>query len=256
MTGEWTAELEHWIRERTVEAGFDAAGIAPVSAPESDASQLDAERFSAWVAAGRAGEMEYLKRCDDHGVLLRSGVQVAMPWARSVVVVCAELQRSGSAFYRSRTERRRMDRQVCLERSRCRCGFGRADPHGLSRRVAAPSMPGRERFEAEAPLRDQVLRRHGSSGRTCCCGKGQYRLDWEKHLCHQSGSGIVAAAGRHRDVASGGRNRCAQRSGGPLRQLHPLYRCVSYRRSGRPAGDGCFALHCLPDHRKKGNRPA
>lgn len=49
---------------------------------------LDAERFSAWVAAGRAGEMEYLKRRDDQGVLLRSGVQVAMPWARSVIV-CA-----------------------------------------------------------------------------------------------------------------------------------------------------------------------
>ena len=32
--------------------------------------------------------MEYLKRRDEHGVLLRSGVQVAMPWARSVIV-CA-----------------------------------------------------------------------------------------------------------------------------------------------------------------------
>jgi epoxyqueuosine reductase len=30
--------------------------------------------------------MEYLKRRDDQGVLLRSGVQVAMPWARSVIV--------------------------------------------------------------------------------------------------------------------------------------------------------------------------
>ena len=32
--------------------------------------------------------MEYLKRRDQQGVLLRSGVQVAMPWARSVIV-CA-----------------------------------------------------------------------------------------------------------------------------------------------------------------------
>ena len=88
MTGEWTAELEHWIRERAVEVGFDGAGVAPVTAPESQESMLDAERFSAWVAAGRAGEMEYLKRRDDQGVLLRSGVQVAMPWARSVIV-CA-----------------------------------------------------------------------------------------------------------------------------------------------------------------------
>jgi epoxyqueuosine reductase len=76
------------MRERAVEAGFDTAGIAPVAAPESENSRLDAERFATWVAAGRAGEMEYLKRRDDHGVLLRSGVQVAMPWARSVIV-CA-----------------------------------------------------------------------------------------------------------------------------------------------------------------------
>ena len=88
MTSEWTVELEHWIRERAVETGFDAAGVAPVAPHESDAGQVDAERFSSWVAAGRAGEMEYLKRRDEHGVLLRSGVGVAMPWARSVIV-CA-----------------------------------------------------------------------------------------------------------------------------------------------------------------------
>jgi epoxyqueuosine reductase len=88
VTDEWTAELGRWIQEQAVQAGFDAAGIAPVAAPESDESLLNAERFSDWVAAGRAGEMEYLKRRDEQGVLLRSGVQVAIPWARSVIV-CA-----------------------------------------------------------------------------------------------------------------------------------------------------------------------
>jgi epoxyqueuosine reductase len=93
-TGEWTPELELWLRERAAEAGFDTAGVAPVDAPDSagdsgnSTTQLDAERFAAWVAAGRAGEMEYLKRRDEQGVFLRSGVQVAMPWARSVIV-CA-----------------------------------------------------------------------------------------------------------------------------------------------------------------------
>jgi epoxyqueuosine reductase len=95
VTGEWTAELESWIREQAAQAGFDTAGIAPVSAPESDASQLDAERFSAWVTEGRAGEMEYLKRRDEQGVLLRSGVQVAMPWARSVVVCALNYNAAG-----------------------------------------------------------------------------------------------------------------------------------------------------------------
>jgi epoxyqueuosine reductase len=96
-TGEWTSELQQWLRERAAEAGFDTAGVAPVETadPENDAAQLDAERFAAWVAAGRAGEMEYLKRRDEQGVLLRSGVQVAMPWARSVIVCALNYNASG-----------------------------------------------------------------------------------------------------------------------------------------------------------------
>ena len=88
MSREWTPELEAWMRVQAVEAGFDAAGVAAVAGPTSDAEQLDAERFAAWVDAGRAGEMEYLKRRDEQGMLLRSDVRIAMPWARSVVV-CA-----------------------------------------------------------------------------------------------------------------------------------------------------------------------
>src|SRR5260370_37213916 len=100
-TGEWTPELEQWLRERAAEAGFDTAGVAPVNTadPAADSgnstAQLDAERFAAWVAAGRAGEMEYLKRRDEQGVLLRSGVQVAMPWARSVIVCALNYNASG-----------------------------------------------------------------------------------------------------------------------------------------------------------------
>jgi epoxyqueuosine reductase len=100
-TGEWTPELEQWLRERAAEAGFDTAGVARVDAADAaadsgeSAAQLDAERFAAWVAAGRAGEMEYLKRRDEQGVLLRSGVQVAMPWARSVVVCALNYNASG-----------------------------------------------------------------------------------------------------------------------------------------------------------------
>ncbi|HEX3571259.1 MAG TPA: tRNA epoxyqueuosine(34) reductase QueG [Acidobacteriaceae bacterium] len=100
--GEWTPELEQWLRERAAEAGFDTAGVASVNATDSappdsgnDTAQLDAQRFAAWVAAGRAGEMEYLKRRDEQGVLLRSGVQVAMPWARSVIVCALNYNASG-----------------------------------------------------------------------------------------------------------------------------------------------------------------
>jgi epoxyqueuosine reductase len=99
-TGEWTPELERWLRERAAEAGFDTAGVARVDAEDAEdsgesAGQLDAERFAAWVAAGRAGEMEYLKRRDEQGVFLRSGVRVAMPWARSVVVCALNYNASG-----------------------------------------------------------------------------------------------------------------------------------------------------------------
>jgi len=85
----WTVELEQWMRGVAVEAGFDLCGVAGLGdASEDEGERLGAAQFAAWVEAGRAGEMEYLKRRDEAGVLLRSAVQVAMPWARSVVV-CA-----------------------------------------------------------------------------------------------------------------------------------------------------------------------
>jgi epoxyqueuosine reductase len=94
--GEWTPELQSWLRERAIEAGFDTAGVAAVHAenPSPD-DQLDAERFEAWIAAGRAGEMDYLKRRDEQGVFLRSGVQIALPWARSVIVCALNYNATG-----------------------------------------------------------------------------------------------------------------------------------------------------------------
>jgi epoxyqueuosine reductase len=93
----WTPELQQWLRERALEAGFDTAGIAPVDQGNSDdpADTLDAERFAAWVSAGRAGEMDYLKRRDEQGILVRSAVQVAIPWARSVIVCALNYNASG-----------------------------------------------------------------------------------------------------------------------------------------------------------------
>jgi epoxyqueuosine reductase len=88
MSEEWTPELEQSMRECAARAGFDVVGVAAVTGFEEETDRMDAERFAEWVAAGRAGEMEYLKRRDEQGVLLRSAVRVAMPWARSVIV-CA-----------------------------------------------------------------------------------------------------------------------------------------------------------------------
>lgn len=93
--GEWTSELQQWLREQATEAGFDTAGVASVDANDPREAAVDAERFAAWVAAGRAGEMDYLKRRDENGTLLRSGVQVAIPWARSVIVCALNYNAAG-----------------------------------------------------------------------------------------------------------------------------------------------------------------
>ncbi len=85
---QWTPELRRWLDTAAEQADFDSVGVAAVRGPSDAATAEDANRFAAWVDAGRAGEMEYLKRRDEAGTLVRSALQVAMPWARSVVV-CA-----------------------------------------------------------------------------------------------------------------------------------------------------------------------
>jgi epoxyqueuosine reductase len=75
-----------WIEHQARAAGFDVAGLASVT--DSTEAEQHAQRYADWIAAGRAGEMEYLKREDDSGELLRGDLRRAMPWARSVLV-CA-----------------------------------------------------------------------------------------------------------------------------------------------------------------------
>jgi epoxyqueuosine reductase len=79
----WTLELEAAVSEAALGQGFDLAGVAG-----AEAASAGDKSFTAWVQAGRAGEMEYLKRRDAEGMLLRSGLRVALPWARSIIV-CA-----------------------------------------------------------------------------------------------------------------------------------------------------------------------
>ncbi len=86
--GDWTPELRHWLTGAARVVGFDAVGIASVDSVTSETEQQDRKRFEQWLDLGRAGEMEYLKRRDDVGELLRAAVQVPMPWAQSVVL-CA-----------------------------------------------------------------------------------------------------------------------------------------------------------------------
>ncbi len=88
MAQGWTAETIEWARERALAEGFDLAGVAAAPAHDQEDGRVTAERFREWIDDGRAGEMEYLKRRDEQGELLRASARVAVPWARSVIV-CA-----------------------------------------------------------------------------------------------------------------------------------------------------------------------
>jgi epoxyqueuosine reductase len=77
-----------WIEQQVRRTGFDLAGVAAVPAEGTVANVESSNRFAAWVASGRAGEMEWLKRLDTAGELIRGDLCRSMPWARSVVV-CA-----------------------------------------------------------------------------------------------------------------------------------------------------------------------
>lgn len=82
QTDVWTPDLTAWLTTAAAAAGFDASGVSPAESPQH------AVRFADWIDLGRAGEMDWLKRRDEQGTLVRSAVRVAIPWARSVIV-CA-----------------------------------------------------------------------------------------------------------------------------------------------------------------------
>ena len=52
MEPEWTGDLERWICNKAVEAGFDLCRVAALQGVQE---RLAGERFAAWVDAGRAG---------------------------------------------------------------------------------------------------------------------------------------------------------------------------------------------------------
>jgi epoxyqueuosine reductase len=71
------------------QSGFTAAGIAAVPASDAHESREERRRFEDWIASGHAGEMDYLKRRNENGELIRSSVRAAFPWAQSVIVCVA-----------------------------------------------------------------------------------------------------------------------------------------------------------------------
>lgn len=79
-------------RERALRAGFSDAGVVALPHPQE---QRDADRFEAWIHAGRAGDMRYLERRDETGKLVRARVATPFPWVRSAVVCYASYESGG-----------------------------------------------------------------------------------------------------------------------------------------------------------------
>jgi epoxyqueuosine reductase len=74
------------IRGLAVNSGFSEAGVT--SLPHEHNAR-DAERFTDWINSGRAGSMNYLRRANGAGELVRARVETAFPWARSAIVCLA-----------------------------------------------------------------------------------------------------------------------------------------------------------------------
>jgi epoxyqueuosine reductase len=74
--------VESIVKRAAQDAGFELAGIAPAA----DSSEL--QTFPEWIAAGHAGEMNYMEARDERGDLKRGSLSRVAPWARSVIV-CA-----------------------------------------------------------------------------------------------------------------------------------------------------------------------
>jgi epoxyqueuosine reductase len=74
------------IRALAVNSGFSEAGV--VALPHAHDAR-DAERFTHWVDAGRAGTMQYLKGANQQGELIRARVSTPFAWARSAIVCLA-----------------------------------------------------------------------------------------------------------------------------------------------------------------------
>ena len=76
------SDITAFVKQAARDAGFELAGIAPVR----DFPEL--HRFTDWITAGHAGEMNYMEARNQTGQLKRASLRSTIPWARSVIV-CA-----------------------------------------------------------------------------------------------------------------------------------------------------------------------
>ena len=97
--------------------GFSTAGIAAVPEPGSPEDQEERQNFAQWIEQGNAGDMEYLKRRNEAGELVRSSLRVAIPWVKSVIVCVTNYNTRQPLSIDPGTRGHRLGRTLCVDRT-------------------------------------------------------------------------------------------------------------------------------------------
>ena len=181
-----TAKITSLVKQAAHHAGFELAGVAPVH----EFDELD--RFREWIAAGRAGEMQYMEARDETGALKRASLRATLPWVRSVIV-CA-INYNTAQPYSTQVD----DPQRGWI---ARYAWGQQDYHEAVMDGCEPwKAVARCGLESSA-IANPLLCGHGPARRTGLRQIRGHRMDWEKHLHPESETGVVAVSGRHSDLA-------------------------------------------------------
>ena len=253
-------------RALALEGGFQEAGL--VALPY-EAGVRDAERFRAWVAAGRAGTMGYLEKKAEDGRLLREQTAVPFPWARSALVCFASYAFPSAPLSTKSSEPRNgwIARYAWSSKTNERGERLPSDYHKvLLKRIRAVEARLHEQFgefESRAyvdtgPIVERALAAAaglGWTGKNTCLihpklGSFGFLAAILTSLEVSESSPAQAKLGR------GTRENAERRLGlgsGPMRELHTVHRCLPDGCIGRSLPDGRDAMHCLFDDRAQGS---
>jgi len=184
-----------WIEQRALAAGFDLAGVAAVPESSSAPASENDQRYTQWIDAGLAGEMDYLKRTDDAGEYLRGDLRRSIPWARSVIVCAVNYNAAApKSIDPADSKAGWIARYAWSGREDAGSTRG-SDYHDvLLHQLRVLESEFNERFGA-------LLCGYRAAGGASVCGARGRRLDWQEHLRAESAGGILAAPWRDGDIA-------------------------------------------------------
>ena len=213
----------------------------------------DAERFTNWVDAGRAGTMQYLQRANQQGKLVRARVATPFAWARSAIVCLANYNSDqprstdpappNAAWIARYAWSSRMDAQ----RGRVPSDYHKV----LLKRMKALDAKLHERygeFESRAYVDTGPV-----VERSLAVAAG---LGWSaKNAClihPKLGSYVFLSVLLTSLEVAPGRAECRLARTGSMRIVHALHRGLPHGCALHALSDGRDALHFVSDHRAQG----